>query len=380
MISIEGNRVALYQWDLNQRVILLNISSGTEIHFSDSNSAEESCAVLKTYTEKGQMYADIPNILLQKSGTIYAYVYIKNKDRSYTIHKSEIIVLPRKKPADYVYEETEILNFKTVVNKALEEAKIKGDFKGDKGYTPQKGVDYFTQLEKDELVEDVFGVLKEMSAFDVVNFTKNTKVTLSPGRMYFFESAGDSYKVQLYDQDGNVQSQIEESIGGIILYPSKGVAKYMSIKEKPSSIGLSDLLNFRGLFDKFIQTTIFNVNTEKPYIYLEATDKQNVLCWEITGRSCDLQIGTYAMKQLIEGITAELSVSFFYPLEFDEYAIAIDGVEIDRQIYGGTMRVAAELLKSKETQIVFYRNGEEVIKARVHPTILNCGILYAIER
>ena len=245
---------------------------------------------------------------------------------------------------------------------------------------PIKGIDYFTETEKIEMVDDVFNVLKEMNAFDIVSFISNTKVTLNPGRIYFFESTGDSYKVQLYDQDGKVQSQIDESMGGIILYPSSGLAKYISIKEKPSSLGLSDLLNFRGMFDKFVQTTTFNVNTEKPYIYLETVDNHNFWCWEITGNSCDLQIGTYAMKELIEGITAELSVSFIYPLEFDEYAVAIDGVEIERQSYGGTMRIATELLKAKNTQIVFYRNDEEVIKARVNPTILNCGMLYAVER
>lgn len=233
---------------------------------------------------------------------------------------------------------------------------------------------------KPELVVDVFNALKGMNAFDIVSFTSNTKVTLTPGRIYFFESTGDTYKVQLYDQDGKVQSKIDKSTGGIILYPSSGLAKYMSIKEKPSSIGLSDLLNFKGLFDKFIQTTTFNVNTEKPNIYIESVDNHDFWCWEITGNSCDLQIGTYAMKELIEGITAELSVSFIYPLEFDEYAVAIDDVEIERQSYGGTMRIAAELLKAKNTQIVFYRNDEEVIRARVHPTILNCGMLYAVER
>lgn len=250
---------------------------------------------------------------------------------------------------------------------------------GEDGYSPVKGIDYFTPAEKNELVDDVFNVLKAMNAFDDVSYISNTKVTLKPGRVYAFESAGDTYKVQLYDQDGKVMSHIEQAMGGMIIYPSSGRAKYISIKEKPSSIGLSDLLNFNGLFDKFLQTTTFNVDTEKPSIYIETVDNHKFYCWEMTGNSGDLQIGTYATKELIAGITSELNVSFLYPLEFDEYAIAIDGVEIDRQSYGGTMRIASQLLKAKNTQIVFYRNGEEVIKARVNPTILNCGMLYAIE-
>ena len=268
----------------------------------------------------------------------------------------------------------------SVTQSESEDGGIKLDFTLPRGDTPQKGVDYFTSSEKNELVNSVFNVLKEMNAFDNVSFISSSKVTLSPGRVYVFESVGDTYKVQLYDQDGNIQSQVDESMGGIIIYPSSGLAKYISIKEKPSSLGLTDLLNFKELFDKLLETATFNVNTEKPNIYIETVDNHKFYCWEISGNSHDLQIGTYAARELIKGITAELSVSFLYPLEFDEYAVAIDGVVIERKSYGGTMRIASELLKAKDTQIVFYKNDEEVIKARVQPTILNCGMLYAIER
>lgn len=114
MILIEGDREALYQWDLNQRIVLTNISAGTEVHFSDSNDTEECCPVLATYEEEGQIYADIPNIFLQKSGIIYVYIYVQKEDKSYTSHHAELIVLSRKKPADYVYTETEVLHYKTL--------------------------------------------------------------------------------------------------------------------------------------------------------------------------------------------------------------------------------------------------------------------------
>ena len=114
MILIEGNREALYQWDKNQRVVLRNINAGTEVHFSDVNDTEECCPVLEAYEENGQIYANIPNIFLQKNGIIYVYIYVQEEDKSYTSHHTELIVLPRKKPSDYIYTETEVLHYKTL--------------------------------------------------------------------------------------------------------------------------------------------------------------------------------------------------------------------------------------------------------------------------
>ena len=41
MILLEDNRKALYQWDLNQRLILTDIEAGTEVQIADSNNTDE---------------------------------------------------------------------------------------------------------------------------------------------------------------------------------------------------------------------------------------------------------------------------------------------------------------------------------------------------
>ncbi len=245
---------------------------------------------------------------------------------------------------------------------------------GQDGYTPQKGIDYFTENEKNEIVGNIYNILKEMGSLDIVKYISGVKIALTPGKIYYFEGAGENYKVQLCNQDGGI---FDECTNGLVLYPQSGYGKYIALKSTPSSIGLTDLLNFKTLFDKFIASETFDISSE---IFVESVADRNFSCWEIAGNSRNLQIGTYAVKNLIEGITAELSVSFLYPLALDEYAIVIDGVEIDRQSYGNTIRIATELLNAKETQIAFYENGVEKIRAKVEPTIPNCGVLYAIER
>lgn len=149
MILLEDNREALYQWDLNQRLILIDIEAGTEVQISDSNNTDEYCLTSKAYNENGNVYAKIPNIYLQKSGILYVYIYVYQEDKSYTKYYTEIIVLPRKKPSNYIYTETEKYTVSEMLKDALEEAKASGEFKGEKGEpgqdAPQEAVLYTPQ-------------------------------------------------------------------------------------------------------------------------------------------------------------------------------------------------------------------------------------------
>lgn len=239
-------------------------------------------------------------------------------------------------------------------------------------FTPVKGEDYYTETEKSELISSIFSTFKEMGALDIVKYFSADRVDLKPGKMYYFETWGDTYKARIYDQNGAL---FEEAMQGLIMLPQTGYCKYIGIKDSPSSLGLSDLFDFKNLFDKFIQTETF---TPTSSIYLKADESFG--CWEIAGNSRNLQVGRYSVKDLVAGITSELRVSFLYPMDIDEYAVAIDDVEVDRESYGGTIRIASELINATGTQIVFYSNGEEVVRATVQPTIPKCGVLYAIER
>lgn len=116
MIRIEGNKVALYQWDLDQRIILDDVNDNIEVHFDDAYDDGESLTT-ETYKENGQIFANIPNILLQKNGIICVYVYVEGEKNAYTKHYAEILVLKRDKPTDYVYTETEIKSFENLAKR-----------------------------------------------------------------------------------------------------------------------------------------------------------------------------------------------------------------------------------------------------------------------
>ena len=135
MILIEGNREALYQWDLNQRLVLTDIGLGNEVHFDNERVPDECCPVAPVYEQNGVMYADIPNVHLQSPGVLHVYAYVQEEDKSFTKHSLEILVIARKKPGNYVYTETEVMTWKKLeekVNDAVEDLEALGEQMEDK--------------------------------------------------------------------------------------------------------------------------------------------------------------------------------------------------------------------------------------------------------
>lgn len=175
MFKIYDGREQFYQWDVDRKLIVED-AAVTQVHFC--NRTDDCSLVCETYLEDGATVVNVPNILLQSDWRIRAYAY----DGKHTLHEKCFDVVARTKPADYVYTETEILNFeailsmiedidenmaaeverylkenppevdlteyytKTEVDAAIEQIELTPGAKGDKGepgYTPIKGIDYF---------------------------------------------------------------------------------------------------------------------------------------------------------------------------------------------------------------------------------------------
>lgn len=108
MLTIYDERQHFWQWDTDQRLVVEDGVSG-EVHFR--NLGGGSALTVETYKLDGKTVVDVPNILLQKSDRIYAWVYVGDNR---TIHEKFFDVWPRQKPADYVYTETEIKSYETL--------------------------------------------------------------------------------------------------------------------------------------------------------------------------------------------------------------------------------------------------------------------------
>ena len=104
MLKLYNNKAKLYQWDLNQKLVVDN-EAVKEIHFS--NATTSGALVCEVYALDGLRVADIPNILLQSAFDIKAFGFCGECVRT----SASFEVVARAKPQDYTYTETEIKRY-----------------------------------------------------------------------------------------------------------------------------------------------------------------------------------------------------------------------------------------------------------------------------
>lgn len=107
MFKILDGRDKFYQWDSDRKLIIEDASI-TEVHFS--NRTDDYSLVCETYVEDGITLVNVPNILLQTDLRIHVYAV----DGNYTKHEKCYEIVARTKPSDYVYTETEIINWQYI--------------------------------------------------------------------------------------------------------------------------------------------------------------------------------------------------------------------------------------------------------------------------
>lgn len=110
MFKIYDGRNQFYQWDLDRKLIVEDAEI-TQVHFC--NRTDDCSLVCETYMEDGLTLVNVPNVLLQDDWRINVYAY----DRNYTKFSETFDVVRRSKPESYVYTETEVLNYNTLLDK-----------------------------------------------------------------------------------------------------------------------------------------------------------------------------------------------------------------------------------------------------------------------
>lgn len=107
MFKIYDGRASFYQWDIDRKLIVSD-KSIKQVHFC--NRTDDCSLVCETYEQGELLLVNVPNILLQDNWRINVYAY----DTNYTKHSTTFDVIPRSKPADYVYTETEVITLEKI--------------------------------------------------------------------------------------------------------------------------------------------------------------------------------------------------------------------------------------------------------------------------
>lgn len=192
MIEIIGGQ--LTQWDVSREV---KVTDSTATHVHLANRGDSKAVIM--HLDSGQ--TKIPDFLLQTGKVLLVYAVVNGV----TIESKSFPVQNRAKPENYTYEE-DSRNYIDQLIRAAEnataaaqnaaqdilEAKEAGEFNGpkgdrgekgdpgepgptgEKGYTPVRGIDYYTEVDKDELLDELW-MREKLSLGEIQGYTFGTK-------------------------------------------------------------------------------------------------------------------------------------------------------------------------------------------------------------
>lgn len=107
MFKIADGREHFYQWDLDRQIIIEDTTIA-EVHFCNKT---DDCSLV---VEVIDGLANVPNILLQNDFPIRVYAYCGD---GYTKIEEIFKVKSRTKPSDYIYTETDVIDWKKEIEK-----------------------------------------------------------------------------------------------------------------------------------------------------------------------------------------------------------------------------------------------------------------------
>lgn len=226
----------LYQWDVNQYLTELQPTA----QFVDYPMGNE---VIRIETDGKR--CRIPDEFLQTAG--FKTCYERYSDGTYKAYNFNVQSSP--KPPDYVYTAEERTTFDALVAKAdaaIAEIKRRAD-SGE--FTPKKGVDYFTDAEKTELMEGVSsGAVGEFrKAVDTATAEYNDNHNLQLAKY----NANAAEKLTTYDTNDEQRTSDYNRNAEVKLeaYNSNHTAKVAEYNENAAALQ-TEVDHLRGECDK----------------------------------------------------------------------------------------------------------------------------------
>lgn len=228
MLKIQGTRNYLYQWDLNQKVIVVDNDSVNEVHFVNEGQ-NDNALIVEVKEDSKARYAEIPNILLQSGDNILAYEHCEDNGE-YTFRKYLLEVIRRPKPADYIYTETEIKSYEVLqadldkkidapqtaaVGEVLTVEEVGEDSKPKKWKTAAVNPKSIKDMYYEE--QGAVTLFESYNTSDIIS-----KVTLQAGKKYLVTVNGETYEATAVAATNYVMSGFS---GGVILGDTIAPAK-----------------------------------------------------------------------------------------------------------------------------------------------------------
>lgn len=178
---------SLYQWQANRKLVVSQPDEKDIKVVCFANAGDKESLVVLPKVVDGETVFEIPNILLQSGRGVAVYSDRISEAGDETVFEGIFPVRPRPKPADYVYEETEVLNYRTLSNRiddieknGVPDKQIEAAVKK---YLDQYGAGAKASIGTVDLIADAWVVDGEnlySQVVDIDGTTENSQVDLTP--------------------------------------------------------------------------------------------------------------------------------------------------------------------------------------------------------
>lgn len=159
---------SLRQWETGRKLQVEYKGIAEATHLEFTNKGRENAFVVIPKEENGIVVAEVPNILLQSDQDIVVYYVIVSGEKTEVIDECVVSVEERPRPDDYVYTESEVLNYTTLSARVDQIEKNGVDDKqveaAVKKYLDKNPIDTGVQFETDETLSLKDGVLSVNTA------------------------------------------------------------------------------------------------------------------------------------------------------------------------------------------------------------------------
>lgn len=293
MFKIQDGRKSFTQWDLNRKIIVED-DSITQVHFTNLLNKNALVSEVKNHL------ADVPNVLLQDYGTILIYGY----DGNYTKYVEAFRVVRREKPEDYIYTETEVLNYNNLLER----------MNNIEGSIQQVVTDYLREnppkvdLEGYATKEYVDNAIAAISAVDLSDYFTKEEANAKFATKEEIPSTSGLATEEFVNRKVNglaSESYVNDAVAAI---PQPDLSGYALKSEIPSTAGLAT--------EQYVNEAVSNVSVDLTGYATETYVNEAVAGIEIP----EVDLSGYALKSEIPS-TAGLATETYVNQ-------AIAGIEI----------------------------------------------------
>lgn len=254
MIELIGGK--LNQWDTGRKVkVSLDGKNVGEVHFS--TVADELALVVLPYELNGNIVANIPNILLQNKWDLCVYIVSTVEDGESTVERRKFPIASRQRPEDYIYTETEVLNY-TYLDERLKHLEGEGLSEAVEEYLKKNPVEAgatkeeAAQIKKNK--EDIEKLVTNMVDNDQLLNAVNDALEQAKTNGDFKGDPGDDYVLTDADKQ-EIAEMVEVPEGGHVTEEQIAKAVESYLEENPAGV------NFETNDTLTLKDGILSVNT-----------------------------------------------------------------------------------------------------------------------